>query len=194
VLHLTNSQKFSKGQILFLTMAIIVIGLLVYANISVFNLFTAPMFVNDIVVFAALAMAVTLTIIFLVIIVRDKSKAVFLLKEQKSQNIVDIKESEKTSNIIPLPINFQKTMCKTEPNHKIRQTIIPEQKNLTKTKPNKVICPACRREFELPIYLGDLIVDFGSPKPSNIFKQCTNCGAVVALKQKGASEVYVWKE
>jgi hypothetical protein len=191
---LTESRKFSKGQILFLSMAGIVVGLLFYANIRAFNLFSAPAIVNDMVVFAALAMAVSLTIIFLVIIVRDKSKAVVLLKGQKSQNIEGVKESEKEYCTLPTPINSQTTVSKTEPNKQIFQAITPEQKNRVKNKPNKLICPACRREFELPIYLGDLIVDFGSPKQSSIFKQCTNCGAVVTLKKMGESEDYVWKE
>ncbi len=175
-------------------MAIIVIGLLFFANIKVFNLFPTPVFVNDIVVFAALAMAVALTIIFLTIVVRDKRNADLCPKEQKSQIIEGVKESESASNTTPLPLNSQETISKTEPNDKILQSMVPEKKNRLKIKPSKVICPACRREFELPIYLGDLIVDFGPPKPSNIVQQCLYCGAILSLKQKGAPEDDVWKK
>ena len=190
---MTKVQKFSKGQILFLIMAIIVIGLLFYVNIKVFNLFPTPMFVNDIVVFVALGMAVTLTIVFLTIVVRDKRNAI-CSKEQKSQSIEGVEESERASNPTPLPISSQETIIKTEPKDKNLQAMIPEQKNRLKIKPNKLICPACRREFELPIYLGDLIVNFGPPKPSNIVQQCLYCGAIIALKHKDAIEEDVWKD
>lgn len=151
------------------------------------------MFVNNIVAFVALAIAATLTIIFLTIVVRDKRNSV-CQKEQKSQTIEGDKESERASSNTSLPINSQEIISKTEPNDKNLQTMMPEQKNRLKIKPNKLICPACRREFELPIYLGDMMVNFGPPKTSNIVHQCLYCGAIIALKQKDAIEEDVWKE
>ena len=57
------------------------------------------------------------------------------------------------------------------------------------------ICPACRKEFTLPVYESDYIVDFGSPKQSNLIKRCLNCGVSIALKRIGAVEdEHVWKE
>ena len=57
------------------------------------------------------------------------------------------------------------------------------------------ICPACRKEFTLPVYESDYIVDFGPPKQSNLIKLCPNCGVSIALKRIGSlNEEDIWKE
>ena len=52
----------SKGQKFFVIRVAFVCGLLFYANLIVFNLISVPMFFNDIVAYAALGVAVVLTV------------------------------------------------------------------------------------------------------------------------------------
>ena len=57
--YLTKSRQKSRMQKFFVIMMIFLISLLVYANGIAFNLFSAPMFANDIIAYVALAVAVT---------------------------------------------------------------------------------------------------------------------------------------
>lgn len=82
-------------------MAIFVCGSLFYANGVAFNLISAPMFVNDIIAYAALTVAVTLTIITLTIVIRDKRKGIFI-KTQKL-NVDSVVELDQASDTVSSP-------------------------------------------------------------------------------------------
>ena len=69
--YLTKSRQKSRMQKFFVIMMIFVISLLVYANGIAFNLFSAPMFANDIIAYVALAVAVTFAAIVLTTIFKD---------------------------------------------------------------------------------------------------------------------------
>jgi hypothetical protein len=189
---LTKLRQFSKGQKLFVFMIVFVSGLLFYANAMAFNLVSAPMFANDIVAYVALTVAVIFAISTLTLIFRDMQSNAVALRIKKQQVICAVKESEEASGTVPLPDppreNISEEKIKIELSEKDNQSL--KQLKIERTK---LICPACRKVLELPIYLGEMIVDFGPPKTSNLVRQCRYCGAIIALKQKDAPEE-VWKE
>jgi hypothetical protein len=340
----TSTRQFTKGQKFFVIMAIFVCSLLFYANAVAFNLISAPIFVNDIIAYAALTVAVTLTVITLTIVIRDKRRSVFP-KTQKSTVIDSIKESNaapETPDTASSPTIAQESADKVESDvatietakvpdetpapiappakvfrkrnffviivtftvgllffanvvafglislpeyviyaavagaaalaaitltvilsEKIKvlgnriksfvsgpqiQDIINEVKEtdqapdtasapvIAQVSPKtvdsyaellrrfgvrkaisefeedtvepeeplpqqpvipsaKVICPACRKTFNLPDYERDYIVDFGRPKPSNPVKQCPHCQTSIPLKCSGAvEEEDIWKD
>jgi hypothetical protein len=195
---LTKLRQFSKGQKLFLFMIVFVSGLLFYANSIAFNLFSAPMFANDIVAYVALTVAVTFAIATLTLIFRDIQSNAVALRIKKQQVIDAVKESEEASDTVPLPVPPRENIDRFDCNRQFLQAIrAQEQDNQSfkqlKIERTKLICPACRKELELPIYLGEMMVDFGPPKISNLVRQCRYCGAIIALKQKDKPEE-VWKE
>ena len=181
VLTVTELRRITKGQKYVIIMVIFVCGLLIYANVVAFNLISAPTFVNDIIAYATLTVAVTLTIIILRIVIRDKSKS-----NELTYTIplaVSTKETVKISNKTPLPIILPANIDEKEkqPTHQLTM------------QPTKLICPACRKEFNIPTFWGDLIVDFGPPKQSNLIKNCPNCETPIPLKRKDVPED-IWKE
>ena len=180
-----NVMKFrlmTKGQKYFIILTIFICGLLFFANALAFNLISTSIFVKDIIAYASIAVATVLTIIILTILIRDKRKKSSALDEKTESNEVPRKVS-------PMII-IQKTSNSVETN------AAGDKHQSTKQFPveaAKVICPACRKEFNLPTFWGDLIVDFGPPKQSNITKNCPNCQTPIPLKRKRTSED-LWKE
>ena len=173
-------------------MIVFVSGLLFYANGIAFNLFSAPMFASDIFAFVALAVAVTFAVATLTLIFRDIRSNAIALRTKKQQVIGFVKESEEASGNpqVPQVVKAQESEEKT----KIELSELDNKSfNQIKIERTKLICPACRKEFELPLYLGELMVDFGPPKQSNLIRQCRHCGENIALKQKEVAEE-VWKE
>ena len=157
---------------------IFVISLLVYANGIAFNLFSAPMFANDIIAYVALAVAVTFAAIVLTTIFRDIRHGVSTKTEMPipvtvHENINEIELSpEALQTIKNLEIEMEESEQKKQ---QLKQIIEP---------PTKVICPACREAFYLPNYERDYIVDFGPPKQSNVYRRCPHCKLPIALKQE----------
>ena len=194
---MTRLRQFSKVQKFFVFVVIFVCGLLFYANGVAFNLFSVPAFAYDTIANAVLAVALTLTVITLTVVLRDMRNGTFP-RTQKSQIIRDVKEPERSHGTTPLPINAQKTISSVKLGAEEFQAAILEQNSQPlkqeKTERTKLICPACRKIFDLPTYLGELMVDFGPPKPSNLIRQCHHCGAIIELKQKGAEDEEVWRE
>ncbi len=88
-------------------MAIFVCGLLFYANAVTFELISAPLFVNDIISYVALTVAVTLTIIMLTIVIRDKRRELLFSKIQKSNVVNSSEESIETSSTILSQVDSQ---------------------------------------------------------------------------------------
>jgi hypothetical protein len=114
-------RQFTKGQKIFVIMAIFVCGLLFYANAVAFNLISAPNYVGDIVAFSALTVAVTLTIITLTIVIRDKLKGLFL-KSQKS-NVDSVVKLDQASDTVFSPTLAQTSADKVESDEPSTQTI-----------------------------------------------------------------------
>jgi hypothetical protein len=106
-MQLTNGQKF------FVVMAVFVCGLLFYANAVAFNLISAPRFISDIITYAALTVAVSLTVITLTIVIRDKRRSLFA-KTQKSIIANSNKESIEMPSTILLPVDSQENVDKVE--------------------------------------------------------------------------------
>ncbi len=181
-------RQYSKAQKSFIILFIFVCILLFYANGVAFNLFSATTFNIDIIAYSALAVAVTLTVVIMAIVFRDMRNGVFP-KTQDSDVVSAIKESERTTCTVPLPANTQENINKTKPKPEDLQASITQKsqpfKQLT-TQRTKVICPACRKEFSLPSYQKEFIVDFGPPESSNLIKTCPYCEASIPLKQENA--------
>ena len=170
-------------------MVAVICGMLIYVNATVFNLISPPGFVNDLIAFVALGLAIGLTIITLTIIIRDKRRSL-LLKTQKL-NVLDAnKETDKAPELVPSPTIVQKSTIIFKDDQK---TLLAKQPIIQLTK---VICPACRKEFSLPDYEKDYIVDFGPPKKTNLIKKCPNCKTAVPLKYNIGilEEEDIWKE
>jgi hypothetical protein len=181
--------QFSKEQKFFVILAIFVVGLLLYANGVAFNLISGPTFVNDMIAYGAFTVAVVLTVITLTIVIKNERKGVFA-KTQIPNAIDAVKEPNETpGTVVSSKVDIQ--------NINIVEAV-PEQTNQPvkqlAIEPTKLICPACRKQFTLPNYLGDLMVDFGPRKPSNLISQCRHCGASIPLKQKNAAEENFWTE
>ena len=102
-------------------MAFFVCGLLFYANVVAFNLISAPIYVGDIIAFSALTVAVTLTIITLTVVIRDKLKGLFL-KSQKS-NVDSVVKLDQASDSVSSPTVTQTSANKVESEKPSTQTI-----------------------------------------------------------------------
>ena len=163
-------------------MAIFACSLLFFANALAFNLISSSILVNDFIAYAILAVATVLTIITLTILIRDKRK--------KSNALDAITESNELSCKVSPSISIQKTSNVVEANLAGGKNQSAKQFVM---KTAKMICPACRKEFSLPAFWGDLIVDFGPPKQSNLIKNCPNCETPIPLKLRGSTEDN-WKE
>jgi hypothetical protein len=96
-------------------MAVFVCGLLLYANAVAFNLISARTYVGDIIAYSAFTVAVTLTIITLTIVIRDKRRSLFV-KTQKSFGANSNKESIEISSTILLPVDSQENIDRFESN------------------------------------------------------------------------------
>jgi hypothetical protein len=180
--------KTSSKKILFITMIVIVVGQLIFANGVAFGLIALPASS----IYAAIAGAVALTVITFAIAFKDVQRTSFA-KAQKSGAVVPLEESNKAPVTFsqPVNINIQKSTSALELD-------LAKQKNQSTqpliTQPTKLICPTCRKEFNIPFFEGNLMVDFGPPKQSNLTKLCPHCEAPVPLKRIGAKEEEIWKE
>lgn len=192
-------RELSAKQKLLTTMAAFICGLIVYAVCTLTNVFNSPVFSVFFIVsqetaydiaFGALAVAIALTVITLTIVIRDMRKGVFA-KTQESNAVGAIKEPNETLDTVPSPVNIQKNTNAVEAD-------IAEQKNQyvkqSLMEPTKLICPACRKEFSLPIFEGDYMVNFGTPEQSNLTRYCPYCQAPISLKRKGAVEADAWND
>lgn len=199
-------RHLSKPKTLFLVMVIFICALLVYANGVAFNLFSAPSFVNDTVVFAALGVALIFTVITLTVIFRDMGKRGVSVWAKKPQMIASFKAEESISSLpeassvgsdsLSSDSQFLQAIKAQRSEERIEIELSQQDSQIfkqPKAEPTKLICPACRKEFEMPAYLGDLMVDFGPRKPSNLIKECRHCGTIIPLKQTGVTEEDLWK-
>jgi hypothetical protein len=173
-------RQFSKEQKIFGILTIFVVGLLFYANLVAFNLISVPAFVFDSIAYVALATAVSLTIVMVTVVNKDKREA-WIAKTQ---------EPNEKSDPNPPKVNLQKPTSNIE-------LVFGEKKQPVKQvviKPTKLFCPACRKEFSLGGLEGDYMINFGPPKPSNLIKYCPNCRSPISLKRKGVAEEDIWND
>jgi hypothetical protein len=189
--------KLSAKQKLLITMALLITGLIVYSIGTLTNFFGSPALSVFFIVsqeiaydiaFGALAVAIALTIITLTIVIRGKD---VFAKTRESNAIGAIKEPNKTLDTGPSIGKMQKNTTTVESNVANQENQSFKQSLI---KPTRLICPACRKEFSLPIFEGDYIVDFGTPKKSNLTKVCPYCQAPISLKRKGNVETDTWND
>lgn len=177
--------KTSSNRILFVTMIAIVVAQLIFANGVAFGLIALP----ESSIYAAIAGAVALTVITFAVALKDIQRSAYA-KTQKPDAVAPQKEPNKTPVTLIQPVKTQKSTSALD-------LPIAKQKNQSTKQlirqPTKLICPTCRKEFNIPFFEGNLMVDFGPPKQSNIIKRCPNCEALVPLKRLGAKEE-IWKE
>ena len=178
--------KASSKSIWFVTMIVIVVAQLIFANGVAFGLIDLP----DSSIYAAIAGAVALTVITFAVALKDIQRSAYA-KAQKTEVVAPLKEPNKAPLTFSQPVNIQKSTSILEldlakPKNHSTQPLI--------TQPTRLICPTCRKEFNIPFFEGNLMVDFGPPKQSNLIKLCPNCEAPVPLKRIGAAEEEIWKE
>ena len=208
VIHQTvPAPKSFNKRIFFVATIIIVVGLLFFADGVAFGFIALPEFS----MYAAIAGAVALTAITIAIALKDKLRR-SLPKTQKQGEIqqkqaeeqqkpieepkkqdedVAVKESNKAPGTFVGPFYIRKSANTVEPD------LAKQENPPTKPfimQPTKVICPACRKEFNVPFFEGNLIVDFGPPKQSNLTKVCPHCQTPVRLKRNGVADGEIWKE
>jgi hypothetical protein len=165
--------------------------------------------------YVAVACAVALAAISVALIVGDKIKVLgyrikrFVSEPDIQEIINEFKEPDQAPAIAPAPVIAQVSTKKVDSyaellrqfsaqktTSKLEADTVEQEKQLPKKlviPPTKLMCPACRKEFSLPIYEKDFIVDFGSPKQSNLIKPCPYCQTSIPLKRKGDQEE-IWKE
>ena len=208
-----RSVKVFGKRNLFVIIVVLVVGLLLVANAGAFGLISLPQYS----IYAALAGAIAIATIPLTILLGDKIKVLghkikSLLAEPDIQEIIkEIKIPDQAPDIAPAPVIAQTSTIKVDPytemlrQFRIQKTVRKleadteeQEKQLPKKSvipPTKVMCPACRKEFNLPNYEIDYIVDFGQPKRSTLIKRCPHCQTSIPLKRSGVvEEEDIWKD
>jgi hypothetical protein len=182
------------------------VGLLFFANVAAFGLISLPEYVT----YAVVACAVVLAAIALTMILGDKIKVLgnrvkrFVSEPQIREIINEIKKTDQAPDTVPASVIAQASLKKVDSyaellrqfgvqktTSRLEADALEQEKQLPKKPvipPTKVMCPACRKEFNLPIYERDYIVDFGQPKRSNLIKRCPHCQTNIPLKRRGVFE------
>jgi hypothetical protein len=196
------AKVFGKRN-LFVIIIAFTVGLLFFANAVAFGLISLPEYS----MYAAVAGAAALAAITLTILLGEKIKILgnriksFVSEPQIRDIINEAKEPDQATDIVSASVIAQTSTIKVDPyTEMLRQFSVQRtarkleadnaelEKQLPKKPvipPTKVICPACRKKFSLPIYEKDFIVDFGPPKKSNLIKPCPYCQTPITLKRKG---------
>ncbi len=203
------TKVFGKRNI-FVIIVAFTVGLLFFANVVAFGLISLPAYV----IYAAVVGAVVLASISVAVILGGKIEVLgtrikrFISVESLRDIFDEEKETDQALDTAAEPVISQTTTKKVDSYEELFRQFgfqsarykveadKAEQEKLPKKPvilPTKVICPACRKEFNLPVYKKDLIVDFGSPKKSNLIEPCPYCGVLIPLKRKGDQED-IWKE
>ena len=210
---ITRLARVFEKRNLFAIIFAFTVGLLLIANAGAFDLINLP----ENAIYSTVAGAVALEAITLTIILGEKIKVLghrikSFLTEPKIQEVIkENKEPGQAPAIAPVSVIAQTSTKKVDPYaemlrqlgvqktaRKLEADNAEQQKKLPKKPvipPTKVICPACRKEFNLAIYERDYIVDFGPTKKTNLIKICPNCQASILLKRRGIlREEDIWKE
>jgi hypothetical protein len=205
-----TAKVFGKRNFFVIIIAVTV-GLLFFANAVAFGLISLPVYS----IYVAVAGAVALAAISVAMILGDKIKVLgsrikrFASEPDIRDIINEDNEPDQGPDIAPAPVIDQATTKKVDSYAKLLRQFsvqktplkleadtIEREKQLPKKPvipPARVMCPACRKEVNLPIYEKDFIVDFGSPKQSNLIKPCPYCRTPIQLKRKGNQED-LWKD
>jgi hypothetical protein len=210
---IARSAKVFGKRNLFILIIVFAVGLLFFGNAVSFGLISLPNYF----IYAAVASSVALAAITLTIILREKIKVLgdkmksFLAEPDIQEIIKELKEPDQVPDIAPAPViaqtstkkvdsydellrqfSVQKNTSRLEPDNAGQKEQLPKKPMISSTK---VICPSCRKEFNLPIYERNYIVDFGPTKKSSRIKICPNCQASVPLKLRGdLEEDTLWNE
>jgi hypothetical protein len=182
-------SKF-KEQKLYVIIIIAVFCLLLFAIVIALNLVTSPVFSSDVVAIGAVTVAVVLIMIMYAIDFIEKRKGA-LSEVANKQVIGTVKEPDEAAVEVLSAVNIQKSAFKVELN-KVEQKNQLAKQLMSPTE--KLICPACRKDFNPPFIMTEFIVDFGpaSKVPRKIV-YCPHCDQPISLKQKSVMEADVWK-
>jgi hypothetical protein len=198
---------------LFVIIVAFTVGLLFFANAVAFGLIYLPEYA----MYAAVAGAAVLAAIALTMILGEKIKVLgsrikrFVSEPDIQEIINEVKEPDQAPDITSAPVIAQVSIKKVDSyaellrqfgvqktTSRLEADILEQEKQLPKKPvipPTTVLCPACRKEFNLPIYERDYIVDFGRPKRSNLIKRCPHCQTSIPLKRRGVvEEDDIWKD
>jgi hypothetical protein len=179
----------AKEQKVYTIMVFIIVCLLFYAIGIALNLFASLIFTPEVDAILAETTAVVLIIIMYSITFIEKRKEV-PSETPNIQAIDTIKEPNKTPIAAPPTVNTQKITIKYEPKktekkeQPAKQPIVPRE---------KLMCPACRKDFNKPIYMKGFTIDYGSPSklPKRIV-YCPHCDQAINLKEKSTLEEDIW--
>ena len=191
-------SSHSKKQNLFDAIIVAVIcGLLFFSDGIALGLFIIPKFALDIVALGTLALAVALTVTFVVLVMREKPRFA-LSRALKSPVINAIKKgSETPTSTAPSAIGswagqkdeeIKKSVTYSMPKFMSQTVFEPKDVRELRVFPVKRICPGCRKDFVIPSSMADYIVDFGSPKEANFIMDCPHCHTSISLKEAGLQE------
>ena len=162
-------------------------ALMVYADGVALNIFPAPV-AQDLISYVTLAAAVALTAFTLGMDSKDERED-RLLRTFDVQVTETAKETNRAKENAALPIT---TQSKRQNQPSIPRPVVHsiDNKKIVIDRAQetvKIICPACRKEFILPSYLADYVLDFGPPKQTNRIINCHYCETLIRLKQKGST-------
>ena len=168
-------------------------GLLFFSDGLALGLFTIPAFALDFVAFGILAVAVVLTITFVLLGLKEKPR-VSLSRIQESQVVKVFEDESETLSSAALSVGgyggvgrkdleIKQAIVYSKPKYMFPSVLEAEDLKKPVVFPVKRICPACRKDFVIPSSMANYIVDFGSPKESNFNMDCPHCSAPISLKE-----------
>ena len=177
-------------------------GLLFFSDGIALGLFTIPRFALDFVAFGILAVAVVLTVTFVVLGLKDKPRA-SLSRIQESPVVKIVEDEAETLSSAALLVDgdggvgrkdleIKTSVVYSKPKYMFRSVLDVKDVKKPVVFPVKRICPACRNDFVIPSSMASYIVDFGSPKESNFSMDCPHCNASISLKET-AQEGDIWE-
>ncbi len=173
-------------------------GLLFFSDGIALGLFTIPRFALDFVAFGVLAVAVVLTVTFVVLGLKEKPR-VSLYRIQESPVVKVVEDGSETLSSAAQPVDdgggvgredleIKQSVVYSKPKYMFRSVLEAEDVKKPVVFPVKRICPACRNDFVIPSSMASYIVDFGSPKESNFRLDCPHCSATISLKERTQEE------
>jgi hypothetical protein len=173
-------------------------GLLFFSDGLALGLFAIPAFALDFVAFGILAVAVVLTVTFVLLGLKEKPR-VSLSRMQESPVVKAVEDGAETLSSVALSVDggggvgrrdleVKHSVVYSKPTYMFRSVLEAEDVKKPVVFPVKRICPACRNDFVIPSSMASYIVDFGSPKESNFNMDCPHCSAPISLKETTQEE------
>ena len=191
-------SRFGRRSLVDAVIVATICGLLFFSDGIALGLFTIPMFALDFVAFEILAVAVVLTVTFVVFGLKEKPR-VSLSRIQESPVVQVVEDGSETLSSAALSVGgyggvgrkdleIKQSIIYSKPKYMFRSVLEAEDVKKPVVFPVKRICPTCRNDFVIPSSMASYIVDFGSPKESNFNMDCPHCSAPISLKETTQEE------